>query len=147
MALLFNSSFEYKILRMIKDPNGCFLIIDIDIELLQKRLTLINLYGPSAGDHPEFYEEILQYTLQIGNDVNVLSGDWNCVLNPLLDSKNYTTTTRPHTHAKIFNSMQELNLSDVFWEFYPEKKSYTWKKFNSTCTKQSRLHYFLITSK
>ena len=127
---------------VLKDPNGCFLIMDI--EILKKRVTLINVYGPSSGDHPEFYENILQLTLQMGNDINIFSGDWNCILNLNLDAKNYNTTSRPNTRAKIFNLIGELDLADAYRELYPDKRSYTWKRFNSN--KQGRLDYFFIST-
>lgn len=142
VAILFSSRFEYKVHKVIKDPNGCFLIMDV--ELLQKRVSLINIYGPSSGDHPEFYDKILQYIVEINNDINIISGDWNCVLSTLLDARNYSSNSRPRTRAKIINLMSELNLSDVYRELYPEKKAYTWRKFNGT--KQGRLDYFLIST-
>ena len=54
VAILFNSTFEYKIFRVIRDPRGCY--IALDVELMNKRATLINVYGPSDRDNPEFFE-------------------------------------------------------------------------------------------
>ena len=38
--------------------------------------------------------------------------------------------------------MAENSLFDIFREFYPDERKYTWRKFNSI--KQARLDYFLI---
>ena len=39
--------------------------------------------------------------------------------------------------------MIELELVDIFRELYPEKKMFTWRKFNSP--KRGRLDYFLLS--
>ena len=52
VAVLFKNNFEYKIHNILKDDEGRYILIDI--EMLNKRLTLSNLYAPSSGDHPEF---------------------------------------------------------------------------------------------
>ena len=41
--------------------------------------------------------------------------------------------------------MEKLELVGVWREVYPEKRGYTWRKFNTT--KQGRLDYFLIWEK
>ena len=38
---------------VIRDDEGKYIILDI--EMLGKRMTLVNLYAPSSGDHPEFF--------------------------------------------------------------------------------------------
>ena len=53
VAILFNNSFEYKIFNTVKDPVGCYLILDI--EILGERFVLANIYGPSSGDRPDFF--------------------------------------------------------------------------------------------
>ena len=47
VAILFNSTFEYKVHNVKKDPNGCYIIIDADIQ--NKRVTLVNIYGQTLG--------------------------------------------------------------------------------------------------
>ena len=48
VAILFSPTFEYKLYNTRRDPNGCY--IALDIELLNKRLTIINIYGPTDKD-------------------------------------------------------------------------------------------------
>lgn len=62
-----------------------------------------------------------------------------------LDTRNYSNThnTRPRTRNKISDLMNDFDLIDVFRKVYPDKKAYSWRKFNSN--KQSRLDYFLIS--
>ena len=142
VAILFNSTFEYKVHSVTKDPNGCFIIMDVDLE--GKRVTLTNIYGPSAGDNPTLIDKVFNLVLQVGNDAVIMGGDWNCLLNPNLDARNYSNNyLRPRTRETIFNRMSDLDLVDVFRKLYPEKKAYSWRKFKST--KQGRLDYFLIS--
>ena len=47
VAVLFNNDCEYKVYDVIRDENGCFIIMDI--EFVNKRVTPVNVYGPSAG--------------------------------------------------------------------------------------------------
>ena len=43
---------------MVRDADGCFIIMDI--EMMNKRITLANVRGPNAGDNPGFFERILK---------------------------------------------------------------------------------------
>ena len=142
VAILFNSTFEHKVHSVIKDPNGCYILMDI--EIIDKRITLANVYGPSTGDNPDFFEKVFNLVNQIDNETVVIGGDWNCFLNPTIDSRNYASNpSRPRTRAKILNCMSDFNLVDVFRNLYPDKRTYSWRKFKSI--KQSRLDYFLIS--
>ena len=53
VAILFSNNFEYKIHSVLKDTEGRYIIMDI--EMLNKRMTVANVYAPSSGDHPEFF--------------------------------------------------------------------------------------------
>ena len=142
VCILFQNNFEYKIHNVLRDPAGCYLILDM--ELLGKRLSLINVYGPSSGDNPAFFDMVFGKIQQIGNEHIVIGGDWNCVLNMNTDARNYTSTVnRPRTRAHIKSMMNELELVDIWREYHPDKRAYTWRRFNSI--KQSRLDYFLIS--
>ena len=142
VAILFSSTFEYKLYETVRDPNGCY--IALDIELLDKRITMLNIYGPSDRDTPEFIDKISKVINDIGNETIIVGGDWNCVLDMNLDARNYVNTNpRPRTRSKIKDLMSENNLCDIFRELYPNKKAFSWRRFNTA--KQSRLDYFLIS--
>ena len=45
----------------VRDPNGCFILMDVESikqtkkqNKKQKRITLVNVYGPSSADKPDF---------------------------------------------------------------------------------------------
>ena len=142
VAILFNNSFEYKIHNVFKDREGCYLILDITI--LNKKLTLCNVYGPSEGDRPQFFENVFDIIRQVGNEEQIIAGDFNMVQNPNLDLKNYKQFNKKPNSRKILNNcMLEFDLIDIYREIYPEKKNYTWRRFNSN--QHGRLDYFLIS--
>ena len=143
VAVLFRNSFTYKIHNIYKDnEEGSFLVLDITI--FNERFTLANIYGPSEGDRPEFFAKIFDLIETIGNAQILLGGDWNVILNPFLDTRNYRNlNNRQRSRKLILEKMDSLNLIDVFRTVYPDKKLYTWRRFHTT--QQSRLDYFLIS--
>lgn len=140
VAILFGKNVEFKIHDQITDENGNLLILDITI--LNQRLTLINLYGPN-NDSPNFFQSISDYIDRINNSDFIICGDYNCVLDPKLDSYNYKFVNNPKNRNQIIETMRNKNLIDPFRENYPSLKRYTWRKKNPL--KQARLDYFLIS--
>ena len=141
-AVLFKNNFEFQITRTLKDPHGQFILISI--QCMNKKFLLINIYGPSAGDNDIFFQNISDLLDDVDDENIIIGGDFNCVLNLILDRKNCTSVNnRPKTREKIFDLMTKYSLSDVFREIYPDKLAFSWKRFNTN--KQARLDYFLIS--
>ena len=92
VAVLFKNNFEYKIHNILKDDEGRYILIDI--EMLNKRLTLANLYAPSSGDHPEFFDKVINDVVSMDNELIVIGGDWNVALNPKIDSNQPSSVYR-----------------------------------------------------
>ena len=143
VAILFKNSFTYKLHKVIKDEeNGSFLILDITI--FDERYTLANVYGPSERDDPDFFSNLFLSIEEIGNGQVITAGDWNVILNPKIDARNYVSyNNRPRSRKIITELMDIFDIVDIYREVYPEKKAYSWRQFNSI--KQSRLDYFLIS--
>ena len=73
VAILFNNNFEYKLLEVIRDPSGCYIALDIII--LKKRTTIINIYAPSSGDCPDYFNSINNIIDKLGNEHIIVAGD------------------------------------------------------------------------
>ena len=130
IAILLNNTFEYKIHNVNKDPLGNFLLLDI--EFLGKRVTLANIYGPSNVDNPNFFVTVFELIEQFGYSLIIAGGDWNVILNPRLDARNYRSfETRPKSKKIILEIMENFDLVDIWRELYPNKNGYTWRRFNS----------------
>ena len=142
VAILFNNTFDYKIHNCIRGNENCHLILDI--ELCGKRLTLVNVYGPSDRDNADFFNALFDQINNIGNDNIIIGGDWNVILNPSLDTRHYAgNINKPRSRRSILDAMIELDLTDIFRYLYPDKKCYSWRRFNTT--QQGRLDYFLVS--
>ena len=48
-----------------------------DTEFFNRLMTLGNVYEPSSGDHPEFFEEVFNKVTSFDNELIVVGGDWN----------------------------------------------------------------------
>ena len=142
VAILFKNTFSYKIHNIIKDQEGCYLMLDISI--FDSRYTIANIYGPSDRDNPDFFENIFQIIEQIGNRQVLTAGDWNTILDPSIDTRNYRNTNpKPRSRQIIKTKMENLDLVDIYRKVYPSKRAYSWRKFNTI--QQSRLDYILLS--
>ena len=112
VAVLFKNNFEYKIHNILKDDEGRYILIDI--EMLNKRLTLANLYAPSSGDHPEFFDKVINEVVSMDNELIVIGGDWNVALNPKIDSNQPSSVYRARSRKKIIDFMNSYDLVDVY---------------------------------
>ena len=144
MAVLFNNTFEHKVLKVVRDPNGCFILMDVEI-IKKKNITLVNVYGPSSADKLFLFcfDRLSQEIEHMGNHLLIANGDWNVLLNMNMDARNYKSVNRPRAGRKITEMLETHDLVDVWREVYPEKRGYTWRKFN---TKQGRLDYYFLIS-
>ena len=114
----------------------------LDITISDKRLSLINVYGPNKDD-PTFYVNVFKSITDIGNDLFIICGDFNLTLNPDLDCFNYKHINNPKARDFLSNVIEENNLFDTFRELHPSQRRYTWRRKNPL--KQSRLDFFLVT--
>ena len=143
VAILFKNTFEYKIHNILKDEiGGCYLILDISI--FGDRFTIANIYGPSDRDNPDFFNHIFQIIEQIGNRQVMIGGDWNLILDPALDARNYRShNPKPQSRRTVLDKIDQFDLVDVYRKVFPSKRAYSWRKFNTI--QQSRLDYILIS--
>jgi len=141
VAVLFNSTFEFKLSKVEKDKMGNWIALDINVYGMN--ITLICLYGPN-DDKPEFYEEIERVVNNYANPHCVICGDFNLVQDPDKDTFNYINVNNPRARAKILNLMESFDLCDPWRISNPEKKRFTWRRVNPI--KQARLDFFLCSS-
>jgi len=84
---------------VVKDDEGRYILIDI--EMLNKRMTIANIYAPSSGDHPEFFEKVIREVVLLDNESVVIGGDWNVVLNPKIDGNQPTNIYHARSRKQI----------------------------------------------
>lgn len=106
----------------LKTMKEIFLAIDITIE--ENRVTIVNIYGPNF-DNPCFYEKFRDIFFNLDNDYFILCGDFNLVLNPLLDTENYSNVNNPKARDKVLELMKDLQLVDYYRILSPSKNVFT----------------------
>ena len=141
VAILMNNNFEYKVHNVIRSDDGSYILLDI--EMAGKRVTLVNVYGPSDVDSPAFFAKVCEEMDKLDNHYVIMGGDWNVVVNVNEDTFRYRNINRPRSMRKVHEIMDNYCLIDVWREFHPHKKMFTWRRFNST--QQARLDYFLVS--
>ena len=125
---------------MKKDNSGNKIILDLTVR--NKRITLINLYGPNR-DNPCFYDQIRQDVIDFDNNFNIITGDFNLIMDPVSDCKNYIHVNNPKAREKVIDICAEHNLIDIWREFNMEKRQFSWRTKNGN--KHARLDLFLIS--
>ena len=141
ITLLFGKGFEYEIDNVDKTSAN---ILALDIALVNAgiRIRLIIIYAPNR-DEPNFFE-IIQNKIESSNqDYNIICGDFNIALDPKLDCFNYVSVNNPKARDKLLQLMNMNNLIDVYRQYYPTRRRYTWRRTNPI--KQARLDYFIIS--
>jgi len=138
VAVLFNNTIEYKVLKTAIDPGGNYIVLTLLIE--GKQVQLVNIYGPNS-DNSAFYENIFE---QIDfEEGTIFCGDWNLVLDPQKDTDNYININNPKSRDTVLGTINEHALIDSYRIQHPNSRRFTWRKAHPR--KQSRLDFFLVS--
>ena len=78
-----------------------------------------------------FYTTVREYVLQnIGQNVTVMAGDFNCTLNPKYDRASQVESQK-HSANLLHDLVKELCLTDCYRHVNPTTRLYTWHKIRS----------------
>ena len=104
---------------------------------------LVNVYAPN-NDNTDYLETLLYETFgRNKDDLIILGGDWNTVLNNNLDKLGGNPTHSNKKCQQLLNTaMSELGLHDPFRLEHDQDRKYT--HFNKRCKTASRLDFFLV---
>ena len=141
VCILFKNKITKKIHNSQSDPNGRYIILDVEVN--DKRLTLVNIYGPN-NDDAEFYLNLMEKVEDIPNDNRIIAGDFNVVLDLDIDKKGGAPTTNINAQKVLKLWMEETDLVDI-WRFkHQTEYKYTWfrRRPSLICC---RLDYFLVS--
>ena len=140
-CILFKNSVAKSIHNTILDPNGRYVIIDMEID--DVRFTLANVYGPNE-DNPEFYCKLIEIIETLPNDNRIIGGDFNFVLDIELDKKGGRDTTNSRAQSCVRAWMESTDLIDIWRLQHPEDRKYTWHRKNPANV-FCRLDFFVIS--
>ena len=116
----------------------------IDIEMLNKRITLASVFAPSSGDHPEFFDTLMREVVNMDNELIIIGGDWNVAVNPKIDTNHPSNVYRARSRKKILDFMDSYDLVDVYRTLHSNTRNYSWRRFNGT--QRSRLDFCFLIS-
>lgn len=139
VALLINKNLRFQLNTVQKDTSGRFILVDCIIN--RNRLTLASIYGPNIDD-PIFFNK-LTMKLTSAEGQCILGGDFNLVLNPLLDRSAPKNTTLSKSATALHQGMNELGLKDVWRPQNPGKKEFSF--YSNVHNTYSRIDLFLTS--
>ena len=140
VCILFNNNFNLQILKVFLDPNGRFIICDIEAN--GKILTLVNIYAPNEDD-PKFFQLLFEHLSVFRSEEIIIGGDFNLVLDPEKDKKGGLARTHKNALKVIKDLSEDLELVDVWRTLNPETKRYTWRQKQPDI--HCRLDFFLVS--
>ena len=138
LAILINNNFEFTFVKLVTDDKGDFMLLQLKIN--DQTFTVVNLHSPNKDD-PDFYDRVMGELKKTRSQELILTGDWNLVLNPELDSQNYKHINNPKCREKVIDMTNELSLVDIWRELNARCKRFTWRR-SQPVLQQSRLDFF-----
>ena len=141
VCMLFKNKCNFQIHSTTVDPNGRYIIVDIT--LYDKRLTLVNVYGPN-NDNPDFYIELFNLVEGFPNDHRIIAGDFNLVLDVNKDKQGGRNVTNFRAAEAVKTYMEDTDLTDVWRNLHPDMSTYTWHRRNPSYL-ACRLDFFLCS--
>ena len=141
VAILFGKNFEYKTSSIQIDDCGNF--ISVLLTLSEFSIRIINIYAPNT-DNPDFFEFIKKQIELSEHDYCLICGDFNLVLDPIKDCRNYKNINNPRSRQYLLQAMGSLELRDAFRHLNKDLKRFTWHRKNPI--RCARLDYFLVSN-
>lgn len=142
VAILIRKNVPFIKSSTINDPNGRFLVVTGTLNSVP--ITLVNLYAPNFDD-PDFFQKVFNLIPDISSTNIILGGDFNCVLDPLLDKQFSKSLQKSNSCIRLNTLADNLNLVDIWRLKHPTVRDYSF--FSPVHKSYSRIDYFLLDSK
>ena len=122
VAILFNPRFNYTHTNTSQDSSGRVLAITIKID--DHYLQLVNLYAPNSDtDRLKFFSSLEPFFLSRYH--NVIGGDFNSIVNPMLDKQGGNLTSRQYALRPLHTLTSQFDLVDIWRQRNPNKRGFT----------------------
>ena len=101
VAIFIKKECTAKIIDKFCDSEGNILAILLDFQ--EKTILMEGIYGPNS-DSPSFYsEKAFEKIIDWAPDYSIFAGDFNVVLEPKMDTRNYLHVNNPQAMFSCFN--------------------------------------------
>lgn len=140
MAILVRRNLQFSLLDCIKDKSGRYVIVK---GILQDTvISILNVYYPPA--HPsDFITKVFLDFSEIQSDIAIVGGDFNCILNPLIDKLPSTAMCLSPQAKALCSICEDLGFVDVWRTIHTSDKAYTF--FSAPHGSHSRIDYFFLS--
>lgn len=144
VAILFNRHTDFQVLSEIRDNEGRFL--GMDIQIGEQELSLGSVYAPTQDKQRQqlqFFEELEDSLAQLQGLNLILGGDFNVILDPKIDKNQVGgghSQSDPGRNA-LKSLLDERNMVDVWRMRNPLKRAYKFRRGAYS----SRLDFFLTS--
>ena len=117
-----NMSFDFRFVKHIVKGRCLHLCIAIKDVVYD----IVNVYASRDGtERSNFYTTVREYVLQnIGQNVTVMAGDFNCTLNPKYDRASQVESHK-HSANLLRDLVKELCITDCYRYVNPTTRLYT----------------------
>uniref|UniRef100_A0A6I8S7H8 Reverse transcriptase domain-containing protein n=1 Tax=Xenopus tropicalis TaxID=8364 RepID=A0A6I8S7H8_XENTR len=126
----------------LSDNEGRFLLIKG--KLVDQMCTVANVYVPNSGQIP-YLKQFLKILENFSKGSIILGGDFNMVLNPLVDSSSKKSNISYKGLKEAKKLLADLQLIDVWRAINPKKRDYT--HFSKTFAVYSRIDYIFTSQR
>ena len=139
---LINPSVNCKVVKVISDIQGRFIILKLSLE--EKVIVLVNIYAPNdVAQQVAFFKRLNQQLEEFAQDTIVIGGDFNCALTSNDKRGGKPVSKKSAVIEEISTVCDVYNLTDAWRSLNKDKQCFTWriKSFRIQC----RLDFFLVS--
>lgn len=140
VIILISKHLQFKCIKQITDDLGRIVIVLAEIQ--GQTLILANIYAPN-GDDQTFFIDLERKLQAAGSHDLVLGGDFNLLMDPLLDHSGARVIRAPRASLALQRACKSLGLVDIWRILNPSGRDYTF--FSSVHKLYSRIDFFLIS--
>lgn len=141
VAILINKYLQFKLQHEIKDDDGRIILILAEIQ--GQTIILGNIYAPNI-DNPTFFANLESKLYLLGHHPIILGGDFNIVLDNILDCSRPTRSRITDSAQIIKRICSSLGLKDVWRLQHPTERDYTF--YSGAHKVYSRIDFLLIST-
>lgn len=145
VAILTPPNIDFKVIDTIRDNEGRFLKISIEIN--DTLFYFINIYVPTKDHKPEqnkFLEFLLHHLTDICDENVLVGGDFNITLNPELDKKGWNCEQHSAYKDSLKGFLDTYDMVDIWRNKHHDVSLFTY--FSKKPIILSRIDFWLVPS-
>ena len=108
-----------QIQKVFTDPQGRFILCDIETNEKCLNLSLANIYAPNE-DNPAFFLDFFDHVIDFKCNDIIIGDDYNLVLDLEKDKRGSLTKTHQNSAKIVYEFSEKLDLADVWRVLHPE---------------------------